>query len=105
MGTDLTCHVPVMLQEVVTAVESLSLFATDCSPLIVFDGTFGGGGHSSALLDLDKRIRLLAMDRDRGQIERVSKRMFPMKGDITSRMEILQMLKLMSTRWSQKDLK
>ena len=55
-------HTPVLLDEIVSAV------ATDLAGKYV-DATYGGGGHSRALLArLEPRARLLAMDRDEAAI-------------------------------------
>jgi len=50
-------HVPVMVAEV------LDLFSPAASGVIV-DGTFGGGGHSRALLDRYPDLRVIGIDRD-----------------------------------------
>jgi len=50
-------HEPVMVEEVVTW---LSTAATGW----VVDGTFGGGGHSRALLDRYPDVRIVGVDRD-----------------------------------------
>jgi len=52
-------HVPVMLQEV------LSIFRETNRPVgDIFDGTFGRGGHSRALLEAFSNARLWAFDQD-----------------------------------------
>jgi 16S rRNA (cytosine1402-N4)-methyltransferase len=61
-----TGHRPVMLEE---AIEALRLNPDD----VVVDATFGGGGHSRAILDnLGAGGRLVAIDRDPEAIERAS---------------------------------
>ncbi|TVP47308.1 MAG: 16S rRNA (cytosine(1402)-N(4))-methyltransferase RsmH [Gemmatimonadales bacterium] len=50
-------HVPVMVHEVVEAMEP-------ASDGLVLDGTAGGGGHSHALLTRYPSLRLVAVDRD-----------------------------------------
>ncbi len=53
-----TGHLPVMLEE---AIDALRLGAADS----VVDATFGGGGHSRAILDnLGPEGRLVGIDRD-----------------------------------------
>jgi 16S rRNA (cytosine1402-N4)-methyltransferase len=49
-------HQPVMVKEVT------SLFAETTGLLV--DATFGGGGHSRALLESNPRLRILGIDRD-----------------------------------------
>lgn len=62
--TDTTCHIPVMLDEVLEGI-------TPSAGMIIVDGTLGGGGHAMAIA---KRLlpggRLLAMDLDQQAIER-----------------------------------
>ena len=50
-------HEPVMVREVV------ELFAP-CADGLVVDATFGGGGHSLALLAAYPSLRVLGLDRD-----------------------------------------
>jgi 16S rRNA (cytosine1402-N4)-methyltransferase len=50
-------HVPVLLNESITA---LDLHDGD----VVVDGTFGGGGHSKAIIDTRKHIKLVCVDLD-----------------------------------------
>lgn len=57
-------HVPVMVAEVV---ELMAPLATG----VVVDATYGGGGHSAALLAALPGIRILALDRDTDAIVRV----------------------------------
>ena len=56
-------HLPVMAGEVV------DLFAPISDGLLV-DGTFGGGGHSLALLAAYPRLEILGLDRDPDALER-----------------------------------
>ncbi len=60
---DANYHQPVMVQEV------LSFFAQTAG--LVVDATFGGGGHSRALLDSNPKLRVLGIDRDLDAISRV----------------------------------
>ena len=61
-------HTPVMLEEVV------SLFSSIKEGVIV-DATFGGGGHTAALLDhLDQAVNVLGIDRDSDAIRRAPDR-------------------------------
>lgn len=52
----MTIHIPVLLQE---SIDGLAIKDGD----IVIDGTFGGGGHSSAILD-QYNVKLIAVDLD-----------------------------------------
>lgn len=73
-------HVPVLLQE-----------SKDVLPLRagarLLDGTFGGGGHSSAFLDSAPDIEVVALDRDPEAIDRAA----PMLAAYGSRFRIHQM--------------
>jgi len=51
-------HQPVMVQEVVDLLEPC------LSSGVIVDATFGGGGHTRALLKADRKARVLAVDRD-----------------------------------------
>ncbi|MCB1284166.1 MAG: 16S rRNA (cytosine(1402)-N(4))-methyltransferase RsmH [Microthrixaceae bacterium] len=55
-------HVPVMLGDVV------ELFST-VPPGLIVDGTLGGAGHASAILDSRADVRLLGIDRDAAALE------------------------------------
>lgn len=62
-------HIPVLFDEVI---EGLQLFAG----AVIIDGTLGGGGHTSAILEqIGPTGRLLAIDADPAAIRRVSKRL------------------------------
>ncbi len=50
-------HVPVMLDEVLTAIERTP-------PLSIFDLTLGGAGHASAILSANPERRLIGLDQD-----------------------------------------
>ncbi|MEZ5176252.1 MAG: 16S rRNA (cytosine(1402)-N(4))-methyltransferase RsmH [Acidimicrobiia bacterium] len=54
---DQTYHTPVMVDEVVSWLEPASRGW-------IVDGTFGGGGHSRALLETYDTARIIALDRD-----------------------------------------
>ncbi|XP_061886793.1 probable methyltransferase-like protein 15 [Entelurus aequoreus] len=57
VSTEKLPHVPVMLKEV--------LHYLDIKPgQVVLDMTFGGGGHTKAVLDADSDVTILALDRD-----------------------------------------
>jgi 16S rRNA (cytosine1402-N4)-methyltransferase len=61
-------HVSVMPKEIVH-------WIMECSPRIVVDGTYGGGGHSRLLLDAlprDPGVHLIAIDRDPSVVARDS---------------------------------
>ena len=64
-----TVHLPVLLDEVVEALET-----TDSSS-VLFDGTLGGGGHSEALLSKCHGLCLIATDRDEAALERAARRL------------------------------
>ncbi len=55
-------HISVLLHE---SIEGLELKDGD----VVFDGTFGGGGHTRAMLALGKKIKVIATDLDTDAIE------------------------------------
>ena len=66
-------HLPVMLDEVITGL--------DIKPHgVYYDGTEGGGGHSYAILDADKTVRLIGTDRDAEALEAAKKRLAPFEG-------------------------
>lgn len=50
-------HIPVLLNEILEATSELSIER-------IFDGTFGRGGHSKALLQAHPKSQLVAFDRD-----------------------------------------
>jgi 16S rRNA (cytosine1402-N4)-methyltransferase len=56
-------HLPVLLNEILNAVNPSQM------PKSIFDGTFGRGGHSIALLEKFPEAKLLAFDRDIQAIE------------------------------------
>jgi len=58
-------HIPVMLNEVL---ETLTLRGGN----VYVDGTFGGGGHSRAILE-NSNCQLIATDRDKNSIQYAEK--------------------------------
>ena len=54
---DAPYHVPVLADQVVTAISA-------ATPRVVLDATFGGGGHTRALLAAMPALRVIAIDRD-----------------------------------------
>lgn len=66
-------HLPVMLREVL---EGLALRTNG----VYFDGTVGGGGHSSAILKAESTARLIGTDRDGEAIKAASERLKPFAG-------------------------
>lgn len=59
----MSLHLPVLLNEILNSVNPEPI------PVRIFDGTFGRGGHSIALLDKYPTTSLLAFDRDIQAIE------------------------------------
>ena len=66
-------HLPIMLDEVM---EGLALKPNG----LYFDGTCGGAGHSSAILERQPSARLIATDKDGDAIEEATKRLSPFEG-------------------------
>lgn len=58
-----TGHVPVLLHEAIAAL-------TIAPGSVIVDGTFGGGGHTRAILDSAPDVRVIAIDRDEDAIAR-----------------------------------
>ncbi len=56
-------HIPVLLEEVLDVLEP-------CAGAKLLDGTFGGGGHSRALLESAEDVTVVAVDRDADAIKR-----------------------------------
>ena len=59
-------HTPVLLNECLDAL-SISLNG------IYVDATFGGGGHSKAILDSNKTIKLYSFDQDKDSLQNAIK--------------------------------
>ena len=65
-------HRPVLLEEIV---DSLNIKEDGT----YVDGTLGGGGHASHVLQRLKKGRLIGIDQDGDAIEAASKRLLPFK--------------------------
>ena len=65
----MSLHVPVLLREVLDA---LAQAQPEPDPEVLLDATFGGGGHSRALLERFSGYRLVAMDQDEAAVERAA---------------------------------
>jgi 16S rRNA (cytosine1402-N4)-methyltransferase len=57
-------HKPVLMSEVIAALEPVLKNSTAENPLRYFDGTFGRGGHLRAILRAFPTVRAVAMDQD-----------------------------------------
>lgn len=68
----MTQHHPVMLKEVLAAMEGALALRPGEVPRFL-DGTFGGGGHTRGLLGLDARAEVWALDRDPAAGERAQR--------------------------------
>lgn len=61
-------HKPIMLDEVINGL--------DIKPNGIYvDGTLGGGGHAEAILNADKSIRLIGIDKDADAVEHCKNRL------------------------------
>lgn len=69
-------HKPVMLQE---CIEALNIHDN----AIMVDATMGGGGHSEAILESNKTIKLYAFDQDPDAIAFATKRLAPFSDRVT----------------------
>ena len=68
-------HISVLLQE---SIQGLDLKDGD----VVFDGTFGGGGHTRAMLASGKEIKIIATDLDTDAISRGQELVSEYKGQL-----------------------
>jgi len=66
-------HIPVLLNEVLNAIQPL--LERHQSPILIADGTLGGGGHTEALLKLSPKINVLGCDIDETAIDLVENRL------------------------------
>jgi len=57
-----TTHYPFLYREVKKLVSEYPAMVEDTKAM--FDGTFGGGGHSIQLLNLHKKLKVLGTDMD-----------------------------------------
>ncbi len=69
-------HKPVMLQE---CIDALNIHDN----AIMVDATMGGGGHSEAILESNKTIKLYAFDQDPDAIAFATKRLAPFSDRVT----------------------
>jgi 16S rRNA (cytosine1402-N4)-methyltransferase len=79
-GTGGGFHQPVMVQEVLEALEGARVG-------IILDGTLGGGGHAEAMLQHWPRCRILGVDRDPEAVKEAARRLQP----FADRVRILEM--------------
>lgn len=77
MKTPSQTHIPVMLNEILSAFEPLK----NRGEVRYFDGTLGRAGHLSAIIEVFSKIEAVAMDRDPQALSDVSERL---KGQIES---------------------
>ena len=60
-----TTHYPVLYREISQLVTEYLTLVEDSKPSPrMFDGTFGGGGHSNMLLNQHKKLKVLGTDMD-----------------------------------------
>jgi 16S rRNA (cytosine1402-N4)-methyltransferase len=71
-------HIPVLLNEI------LELFGT-VGEGIMIDGTLGGAGHSAALLEKNKGLRIIGIDKDSDALSFASVRLSPFADRIVLR--------------------
>lgn len=76
MGKDVTVHVPVLLAEVL---EALNLKAHGT----YLDCTVGGAGHMEAMLKSTNDITVIGLDRDQKALERAASRLQPYSAQIS----------------------
>lgn len=79
-GGGTSFHVPVLLEEVLEALE-------EAREGTILDGTLGGGGHAEAMLTRWPSCRLVGVDRDPEALEAARKRLLPFQ----DRVRILEM--------------
>lgn len=71
-------HIPVLYKEVI---ENLNLQ----SKTLIVDGTLGGGGHTELILRANKKLKVIAVDRDQEAINYAGKRL----SGFSKRLEII----------------
>ncbi|HSI03301.1 MAG TPA: 16S rRNA (cytosine(1402)-N(4))-methyltransferase RsmH [Myxococcota bacterium] len=69
-------HQPVLLAEVVALIE-------ETKPKLILDGTLGGAGHASAMLDASPDAKLIGIDRDPAALEAARVRLARFGGRVT----------------------
>jgi len=91
---EISRHVPILVEPIVASMKEA--FERRAEPAWMIDCTFGGGGHTRALLDaLPKRVGVIAIDQDPEAIAR---------GEETFASEIAEgRLKLVHSRFSEFD--
>ena len=70
-----TCHIPVMIKEVLEALRAEN-------GGVFLDCTLGGGGHSQAILEANPENFVFACDRDERAIQRTTRRLEPFRARI-----------------------
>jgi 16S rRNA (cytosine1402-N4)-methyltransferase len=75
-------HKSVLLEEVISQAASCVGLNDEANNYYFLDCTLGAGGHSEALLELNEKVFLIALDQDSQAISRASERLSPYKGRV-----------------------